>query len=73
MLTFMNGARYELANVFMMAWPYGWKQVMSGYRFENMGTYETDKGAPGSTPCSDTQWNCEQRRPQIMNMAMFHN
>ncbi|MFM4704506.1 alpha amylase C-terminal domain-containing protein [Aeromonas bivalvium] len=73
MLTFMSGARYELANTFMMAWPYGWKQVMSGYRFEDMGKYETDKGAPASTPCSDGQWNCEQRRPQIMNMALFHN
>ena len=73
MLTFMNGGRYELANVFMMAWPYGWKQVMSGYRFADMGKYETDKGAPGSTPCSDSQWNCEQRRPTIMNMALFHN
>ena len=40
----MSGARYDLANTFMMAWPYGWKQVMSGYRFENMSTYETDKG-----------------------------
>ncbi|QFI53404.1 alpha amylase C-terminal domain-containing protein [Aeromonas simiae] len=73
MLTFMNGARYELANTFMMAWPYGWKQVMSGYRFADMGKYETDKGAPSSTPCTDSQWNCEQRRPTIMNMAMFHN
>ncbi|MDO2949430.1 alpha amylase C-terminal domain-containing protein [Aeromonas simiae] len=73
MLTFMNGARYELANTFMMAWPYGWKQVMSGYRFADMGKYETDKGAPSSTPCTDAQWNCEQRRPTIMNMAMFHN
>ena len=37
MLTFMSGACYDLANTFAMAWPYGWKQVMSGYRFENMG------------------------------------
>lgn len=73
MLTFMNGARYELANTFMMAWPYGWKQVMSGYRFADLSKYETDKGAPPSTPCSDAQWNCEQRRPMIMNMALFHN
>ncbi len=38
-----------------------------------MSTYETDKGSPGSTPCTDSQWNCEQRRPTIMNMALFHN
>ena len=31
------------------------------------------RGAPGSTPCTDSQWNCEQRRPTIMNMALFHN
>ena len=73
MMTFMEGARYDLGNVFMMAWPYGWKQVMSGYRFNDMSKYETDKGAPASTPCSDSQWNCEQRRPMIMNMALFDN
>nr|AAA98043.1 amylase [Aeromonas hydrophila] len=72
MLTFINGARYE-ANTFMMAWPYGWKQLMSVYRFADMGKYETDKGAPASTPCPDSQWNSEQRRPQIMNMALFRN
>ncbi|MDO2949431.1 alpha amylase C-terminal domain-containing protein [Aeromonas simiae] len=74
MLTaWQHGDRYNLANTFMMAWPYGWKQVMSGYRIENMSEYETDKSGPRSTPCTDNQWNCEQRRPTIMNMAMFHN
>jgi len=73
MMNFMEGARYELGNVFMLAWPYGWKQVMSGYHFKDMSKYETDKGAPSSTPCSDNQWNCEQRRPMIGNMVLFNN
>lgn len=26
-----------------------------------------------AAPCTDSQWNCRQRRPAIMNMALFHN
>lgn len=30
-VTYKNGVLYDLANVFMLAWPYGYPQVMSRY------------------------------------------
>ncbi|MGD9265119.1 MAG: alpha-amylase family glycosyl hydrolase, partial [Lysobacterales bacterium] len=34
-LSHKQGALYELANVFMLAWPYGYPMVMSSYVFED--------------------------------------
>ena len=69
-LSYKDGAIYRLANVFMLGWPYGYPQVMSGYDF---GT-ATMALAPSVTPCSTgSKWNCEQRWPQIANMVYFHN
>ena len=69
-ISYKDGAIYRLANVFMLGWPYGYPQVMSGYDF---GT-ATMALAPSVTPCSTgSKWNCEQRWPQIANMVYFHN
>jgi alpha-amylase len=32
-LTFFSSRYYKLANAFMLAWPYGFPQVMSSYNF----------------------------------------
>lgn len=71
MLSFRDGERYQLANVFMLAWPYGaLKQVMSGYNFHS----DTDQGAPNEPACSpNSAWNCEHRWPAIANMVAFAN
>lgn len=66
-LTYKDGNKYYLANTFMMAWPYGWPQVLSSYHFNGH-----DDGAP-STPGCGNGWVCQQRNPAIMNMALFHN
>lgn len=34
-LTYKNGDLYNLANVFMLAWPYGYPKVMSSYAFSD--------------------------------------
>jgi alpha-amylase len=73
-LTYKSGKLYELANVFMLAWPYGQPMVMSSYRFE-----DGDQGPPDSQPIdSDTKacdraWVCEHRFPSIAGMIGFHN
>ena len=69
-LTYYNNkSAYLLANVFMMAWNYGWPQVMSGYSFSS-----TDDGGPSATACSSgSNWTCEHRLPTIANMVVFHN
>jgi len=72
-LNYKSGERYELANVFMLAWPYGYPMVMSSYRFE-----DGDQGPPDSRPIAgngecDAAWVCEHRRPAIAGMVGFRN
>ena len=71
MLTYKDGALYNLANVFMLAWSYGkYPQVFSGYDY---GT-NTDIGGPSAAVCSTgSTWNCEHRWGNIANMVSFHN
>ena len=71
MLTYKDGALYNLANVFMLAWPYGkYPQVMSGYDYGS----NTDIGGPSATACAaGSTWNCEHRWGNIANMVSFHN
>lgn len=77
-LTYKDGDRYALANVFMLAFPYGIPQVMSSYAFE-----DGDQGPPtypdgttrsiydnGEAQCFD-EWICEHRWPAILNMVAF--
>ncbi len=79
-VTHKDGAVYDLANIFMLAWPYGYPQVMSSYAFSN-----GDQGPPadasgntrgpwatGSLNCGG-EWVCEHRRRGIGNMVAFHN
>ena len=66
-LNYKSGAKYDLAQAFMLAWPYGWTQVYSGYQFNGH-----DDGAPQSQACS-SGWNCEHRRPTVANMVLFRN
>jgi alpha-amylase len=66
-VTFQDGARYSLANAFMLAWPYGYPQVMSSYRFE-----DTDQGPPaGGGGCEQTGRVCEHRFTAIASMVEF--
>ena len=64
------GDRYLLANVFMLAYPYGYPKVMSSYEFD-----ESDAGppdAPVEGGCGEG-WVCEHRDPIIANMVGFRN
>jgi alpha-amylase len=45
-LTYHRGPTYDLANVFMLAWPYGYPVVMSSYAFETATTFDTSFGPP---------------------------
>ena len=66
-LTYRSGSQYRLANVLMLAWPYGSPVIHSSYQFQ-----AHDDGAPKSAAC-DAGWNCEQRDPMIANMVLFNN
>jgi alpha-amylase len=81
-VTFKDGRLYDLANVFMLAWPYGYPKVMSSYDFttREQGPPSDAAGntnaiyAPGSTTpdCFD-EWKCEHRWRPITNMVAFRN
>ncbi|WP_017297574.1 alpha-amylase [Nodosilinea nodulosa] len=79
-LTYKNGDLYALANVFMLAFPYGKPQVMSSFAFDN-----SDQGPPayadgttrpvheGDTLNCFGEWVCEHRWPAIAGMVGFRN
>lgn len=68
-LTYKAGASYNLANVYMLAWPYGYPKVMSGYQFT-----DTDAGSPaGASSCTSSAWVCQHRWANIANMVGFRN
>ncbi|MGQ0838515.1 carbohydrate-binding module family 20 domain-containing protein [Actinokineospora sp.] len=65
------GSTYTLANVFMLAWPYGSPNVYSGYTFGNH-----DEGPPNGgnvTACFSNGWTCQHAWRQIANMVGFRN
>ncbi len=76
-LTHKDGIFHELANVFMLAWPYGRPRVMSSFEFIN-----SDQGPP-QTPVHALrgefmdacfrEWKCEHRRRAISAMVGFRN
>ncbi|MFV8783991.1 alpha amylase C-terminal domain-containing protein [Microbulbifer sp. SA54] len=69
-LTYKDGPLYNLANVFMLAHPYGYPKVMSGYVFT-----DTDIGPPATGPqdCTSSAWVCQHRWGNIANMVGFRN
>ncbi|BBN83725.1 hypothetical protein PA25_37100 [Pseudoalteromonas sp. A25] len=75
-VTFADGKLYDLANVFMLAYPYGYPKVMSSYEFN----HDSDAGAPsvpvhdnGQLNCSAQQWQCEHRHSMISGAVDFRN
>jgi alpha-amylase len=70
-LSYKDGAAYTLANVFMLAWPYGAPDVNSGYEFT-----DHDAGPPnGGTvdACWQGGWKCQHKWPEIKSMVGFRN
>lgn len=67
--------RYDLANVFMLAWPYGEAQVHSGFNFS-----DTNADAPTASPFDvngnpliNQQWDFIHRWGDIANMVGFRS
>lgn len=67
--------RYDLANIFMMAWPYGHAQLHSGYRFS-----DKDAGPPAASPFDasgnpliNQQWDFIHRWTNLSNMVKFRS
>jgi len=79
-ITHKDPETYVLANVFMLAWPYGYPQVMSSYRFDSgkqgPPAYQDGETKPvwvdGVPKCGE-EWVCEHRWEPIANMVEFRN
>jgi alpha-amylase len=74
-VTYKNGATYDLANVFMLAYPYGYPKVMSSFGFT-----DSEAGPPSNSVhngsqlnCFGSEWQCEHRNTPIANMVGFRN
>jgi len=67
--------RYDLANIFMLAWPYGHAQVHSGFRFTNH-----EQTSPSASPFDasgnpqiNVNWDFIHRWGNISNMVKFRS
>ncbi|MEU6554782.1 alpha-amylase family protein [Streptomyces sp. NPDC046915] len=70
-LDYKDGANYTLANVFMLAYPYGAPDINSGYEWT-----DADAGPPnGGTvnACWQDGWKCQHAWPEIKSMVAFRN
>lgn len=70
-LSYKDGAAYTLANVFMLAWPYGSPDVHSGYEWS-----DKDAGPPnGGTvnACYRDGWKCQHAWREISSMVALRN
>lgn len=82
-LTHKEPQLYQLAAVFMLAWPYGYPQLMSSYTFNSpaQGPPSDADGRtknvsclnPGQIAQGANGWVCEHRWPMIANMVEFRN
>jgi alpha-amylase len=75
-ITFEDGRLYDLANTFMLAYPYGYPKVMSSYDFHG----DTDVGGPGvnvhdngNLNCFGSDWKCEHRWSYIAGAVGFRD
>src|SRR6266851_6115549 len=69
-LSYASGARYTLANVFMLAWDYGTPKVLSDYAYSSYDAGPPSAGGNAiAAPGCGAGWECEQRWPAIAGMV----
>ena len=82
-LGYRNGDTFRLANVWMLAQPYGYPSILSSYAFDcplgnSMGPPSDAAGNTNDVVCAARletatvgQWVCEHRDPYLRNMVRF--
>jgi alpha-amylase len=70
-LSYKDNAKYTLANVFMLAYPYGATDVHSGYEFSDKDAGPPNNGAVNA--CWQDGWKCQHAWPEIIRMIAFRN
>ncbi len=84
-LAYRDGALHDLANIFLLAWPYGYPMIMSSYAFDlatehDRGPPSNGAGATSPVVCAANragansgEWVCEHRAPHIAGMVRFRS
>ena len=82
-ISYRDGQTFRLANVWMLAQPYGYPSILSSYAFSrpaqnDMGPPSDASGNTNDVVCADSletavvgQWVCEHRDPYIRSMVSF--
>jgi alpha-amylase len=82
-ISYRDGNVFRLANVWMLAQPYGYPSILSSYAFDcpagnSIGPPSDASGNTTAVACAATletatigQWVCEHRDPGIRNMVSF--
>ncbi|WP_419418996.1 alpha-amylase [Legionella sp. D16C41] len=70
-LNYKSSTNYILANIFMLAHPYGSPNIFSGYEFSDFNSGPPNNGKV--IECFQDGWTCLHKRRQIANMVAFHN
>ena len=76
LITFRDPYDYKIATVFMMAWPYGTKRIMSSYYFVDTeaGPPALTRGLPDDEPLATSctnDWVCQHRWKAISAIFEF--
>ena len=84
-ISYRDGNVFRLANVWMLAQPYGYPSILSSYAFDcpagnSMGPPSDANGWTTAVSCASSletatigQWVCEHRDPSIRNMVSFRH
>jgi alpha-amylase len=85
-ISYREGTAFRLANVWMLAQPYGYPSVMSSYAFDRNSSAGDDAGPPSTggvtndVACAASletatigTWVCEHRDPVILRMVGFRH
>ena len=71
-VTYHNGPTYDLANVFMLAWPYGYPVVMSSYAFNTASAFDTSYSPPFAPGTGTTRgpWDGGGAQPTCFDQSI---
>jgi alpha-amylase len=84
-ISYLDGGVFRVANVWMLAQPYGYPSILSSFVFvcpsgNSMGPPSDAAGNTNNLTCAASletatigQWVCEHRDPYIRNMVSFRN
>ena len=74
-LSYADGAEYNLADEFLLAYGYGAPQIFSSFEYGgyNQAPPDTSNGDVTDTVCGTGAWECTESNPAIDAMVGWHN